>query len=261
MNEAELLFTEILKCDRVSLYQKSDTVLDKDKAAFAASVLKRRAQGEPLQYILGKSDFFGLEFKVTPDVLIPRPETELLVERACQAVRASRRKVRILELGTGSGCIAVSLAKSLGDVNVTATDISEKALEIARENASLNKVSEKINFLRSDLFYFCNRAYDVIVSNPPYIPSAEIQKLQPEVQYEPRVALDGGSDGLEFYRRIIGESAHYLEDDGLLILEAGFDQASQIRNIFASFGDLKILDVVKDYNKIDRVIVAKRKGE
>jgi len=263
MDEKELLFTEILKCDRAGLYQKRKAALGKDKARLASRVLKRRSEGEPLQYILGKSDFFGLEFKVTPDVFIPRPETEVLVEAALGYIRKAQKEkpgiLNILELGTGCGCIAVSLAKSLQNVLITATDISEKALEIARKNALLNKVGKKIKFLPSDLFYFCNRNYDVIISNPPYIPSAQIHELQPEIQFEPRIALDGGSDGLAFYHRIIRESVHFLKDGGLLILEIGFNQIGAVKNIFSENSrEFQIIHVVTDYNKIDRVVVAKK---
>jgi release factor glutamine methyltransferase len=264
MDEAELLFTDLLKCDRMSLYQNKDTILDKDKGRLAASVLKRRSEGEPLQHILGKSDFFGFEFKVTPDVLIPRPETEILVEAAIGYIRKEQTQettLDILELGTGSGCIAVSLAKSLQGIYITATDISGKALAVARENVFLSKVSESITLLQSDLFYLCNRAYDVIISNPPYIPSSEIEKLQPEIQFEPRIALDGGSDGLHFYRRIISEGAHYLKSGGLLLLEIGLGELEGVKNIFSGSREFQILHVVIDHNKIDRVIVAKRTGE
>lgn len=264
MDEAELLFTDMLKCDRLSLYQNKDAALDREKARFAASVLKRRSAGEPLQYILGKSDFMGLEFKVTPDVLIPRPETEILVEAAIGYIKKAQDKdtaFNVLELGTGSGCIAVSLAKSLPDVFITATDVSEKALAVARENAFLNKVSRNIEFLHSDLFHLCNKAYDAIISNPPYIPSGEIEKLQQEVQFEPRIALDGGADGLNFYRNIVSEAKHYLKRGGLLILEVGFDQVEAVKNIFsASSRRFEIIHIVMDYNKIDRIVVAKRTG-
>jgi release factor glutamine methyltransferase len=264
MDEVELLFTDLLKCDRMSLYLNKDAVLEKDKGKLAASVLKRRSEGEPLQYILGKSDFFGLEFKVNPDVLIPRPETEILVEASIGYIRKDQTQettLDVLELGTGSGCIAVSLAKSLQGIFITATDISGKALAVARENVYSNKASEKITLLQSDLFYLCNRVYDVIISNPPYIPSSEIEKLQTEIQFEPRIALDGGSDGLHFYRRIISESVHYLKRGGLLILEIGLGQLEAAKNIFsANSREFQILHVAIDHNKIDRVIVAKRTG-
>jgi release factor glutamine methyltransferase len=264
MDEAELLFTELLNCDRLSLYQDRDKILDKDKARLVASALKRRSEGEPLQYILGKAHFMGREFKVDPRVLIPRPETELLAEAALGYIARTHNEINaapeVLELGTGSDCIAVTLALSAGNISLTATDISEDALIVARENAFINKAGDRINFLRSDLFQLCSKAYDVIVSNPPYVATQAIDSLQQEVRHEPRIALDGGQDGLLFYRRIIQEAAHYLTAEGLLILEIGFGQLGPIRDLFAAARDFEIIHVVTDFNLIDRVIIAKRKG-
>jgi release factor glutamine methyltransferase len=264
MDEAELLFTELLNCDRLTLYQNRDKALDKEKARFVASVLKRRSEGEPLQYILGKAHFMGREFKVDSRVLIPRPETELLVEAALGYITKAQiekdRPLEVLELGTGCGCIAVTLALLAKNISLTATDISGDALSVARENAFINKASSRINFIQSDLFYLCNRAYDVIISNPPYVASWAIDSLQPEVRREPRIALDAGEDGLLFFRRIIQESPHYMARDGLLILEIGFGQLEPIRNLFATARDFEIIHVVTDFNLIERVIVAKRIG-
>jgi len=267
MTETELAFCEILNCDRASLYLNKDSLPGKDNSARLAAVLKRRASGEPLQYILGKAEFRGLEFKVTPDVLIPRPETELVVETALEAVvRISSfvSRINILEIGTGSGCIAVSLAKFLPEAKLTATDISQKALDIAKQNARSNKVN--IDFIKADVFNEIRDTryeirdieYDLIISNPPYIPAAEINNLQPELQYEPRVALDGGKDGLDFYRRIIKEGADYLIPAGFLIMEIGFGQKEAIKNIIVNSNKFKIMEIVRDYNNIERVVVAKR---
>jgi len=273
MNEAELLFTEILNCDRVSLYLKGDLRLDKDKSCFISLALERRILGEPIQYILGKTEFMGLDFRLTPDVFIPRPETEILVETALKYVTSHQSPVtskKILDVGTGSGNIAISLAKFLPQTEIFATDISKKTLEIASLNAKLNKVSGKIKFIQSDLFtdYPClpDRQglpitdYDIIVSNPPYIITAEIDSLQPEISYEPRIAVDGGKDGLDFYRRIINESASYLKLGGFLIMEMGFNQKEAIEDILQKSENYKIIDVVGDYNNIERVLVAKRYG-
>jgi len=271
MNEAELLFTEIFNTNRAGLYLDKDLRLDKDKAYFISTVLRRRIQGEPLQYILGKCEFMGLEFKVTPDVMIPRPETEILVEKGIDLVRSLGLGVRskelgvrsweILDIGTGSGCIGISLAKFLQNCKVTAVDISENALIVAKENAKLNNV--EINFLHSDLFNareLESNRYDLIVSNPPYIPSSEIDSLEIQLQYEPRIALDGGMDGLDFYRRIICQAQAHLKADGFLILEIGFGQAIKIKNILEKTRNFAIIDIVKDYNSIDRVVVAKFSG-
>jgi len=261
MTETELLFTEILKCSRPDLYLNRNLHLDKDSASFISLALRRRISGEPLQYILGKTEFMGLEFRITPDVFIPRPETELLVEEVVKIVSCAMchvSSVNILDIGTGSGCIAVSLAKSLPGACIDAMDISEKALEIAKSNAKLNNVN--INFIKSDLFASRElgiASYDIIVSNPPYIPTPEIDKLQPEISYEPRIALDGGEDGLNYYRRIISEAAPYLHTRGLLIMEIGCAQLNKIKDIFKKQGNFKIQEVVKDYNSINRVVVAR----
>jgi len=274
VNEAELLFSEILNCDRMSLYLNKEYILDKDKSVLISAALKRRISGEPIQYILGKAEFMGLEFRVNPDVLIPRPETEILVETAIGQVtpslslgtpfgRTSQSHnvtcINMLDLGTGSGCIAISLAKLLPNSHITATDISDKALLAARENAELNCV--RVNFVQSDLFGGLHpTSYDLIVSNPPYIPSLEIQDLQPEIGYEPISALDGGSDGLDFYHRIIKDAPQYLKGNGYLIMEMGFRQRDDIKDIFQENKNFKVIDIVSDYNKIDRVIIAQKRG-
>ena len=265
MTEAEILFADFLNCSRLSLYLNRDLPLDKYQAKFLSSVLERRISGEPLQYILKRIEFMGLEFVLTKDVLIPRPETEILVENAvrCLSVAAtSHRALRILDIGTGSGCIAVSLAKLLSDPVIDAIDISGPALIVARKNAGLNKVS--INFMQSDLFNHQDLetgGYDLIISNPPYIPTGEIRKLQPEIRFEPFIALDGGSDGLDFYRRIIKESPRYLREGGLLIMEMGLNQIYALKNIIEKSSTFGIVEITKDYNNIDRVIVLERHKE
>ncbi len=264
MTEAELLFTDILNCDRVSLYQNKKLYLGKAKSSLVSGVLKRRIHGEPLQYILGKTEFMGLEFKVTADVFIPRPETEILVETAVKlvsSVKCQVSSVNILDLGTGAGCIAISLAKFIPKAKITAIDISENAIKIAKQNALLNNV--KVNFLTSDLFSnyeLRTTNYEMIIFNPPYIPTAEIETLQPEIQYEPRMALDGGKDGLNFYRRIINKAPRYLKKGGFLIMEMGFNQKDAIKNIFQKSGYFQIIESIKDYNNMDRSIIAKKRA-
>jgi len=259
MNEAELLFTDILNCNRLSLYLNKAAYLDKACASLISKALKRRIQGEPIQYILGKTEFMGLEFRVSPEVFIPRPETEILVETVIKLVHRLQSTVHsynIVDLGTGSGCVAISLAKFLPNTKISALDISHPALEVAKENARLNKV--EINFIQSDLFNTVDcrlSTVDLIVANPPYIPTKEILALQPEVRYEPRLALDGGKDGLDFYRRIIKEVPRFLRKGGLLVMEMGFGQGPEIKNIFQKAGNLEIIELVKDYNDIERVIV------
>lgn len=258
MTEAELLFSRVLDCDRLSLYLNRDKYLAKNELDFISSVLARRIKGEPIQYILGKIEFMGLELKVNPGVLIPRPETEILAERAIQSLKVSKsQSLKVLDLGTGSGCIAIALAKNSESAEIDAVDISTEALKTAKENAGLNKA--KINFIQSDLFSgLKDKKYAMIVSNPPYVEECQIRRLQPELRFEPRVALNGGADGLDFYRRLILESADHLEKNGLLIMEIGFGQRPGIEKIFLDSGKLKVIEVIKDYNNIDRVIVARK---
>jgi release factor glutamine methyltransferase len=264
MNKIEILFSEILKCRRHQLY------LNQPNFTFSQSrrlkyCLTKLSQGMPLQYVLGKVDFMGLELEVDRRVFIPRPETELLVETTISYVnqldKYLRIRLNILDVGTGSGCIAISLAKFLSNVALTACDVSAPALEVARYNGELNKVDDKIEFICSDLFQskeFAGINFDMIVSNPPYIPSPQIDQLPAEVRLEPRPALDGGSDGLNYYRKIIKQSPGYLKKRGLLIMEIGFRQCREIKNIFKFTDKLEIIDIIKDYNRIERIIVASK---
>jgi len=261
MTESELLFSGLFNYSRDELYNNRNRRLSRRECFSLADALSRRFKGEPLQYILGKTEFMGLSFRITPDVFIPRPETEILVEAAIRAVKSESRKVRkILDIGTGSGCIAVSLAKFLPASQISAVDISQKALQIAKQNALLNNV--EINFLLADLFSLPELEaleYDLIVSNPAYIPTAEISSLQEELSFEPRVALDGGSDGLDFYRRIIEEAPAYIKQGGFLIMEMGHNQCSAIKDLFNSSGEFELIEIVRDYNHIDRVVVTRLK--
>jgi len=262
MDEKELLFTGILKCSRTDLYLNKDLILDRRKSWAILAALKRRLRGEPVQYILGNTEFMGLEFKVNPDVFIPRPETEILVETVLRLTRSlgPRVKIPILDLGTGSGCIAIALAKFLPDAKITAIDISDKALGVARQNARLNKV--RVKFLKKDLtrsWELEGQDYDLIVSNPPYVSSAKIGGLQPEIRHEPRIALDAGPDGLDFYRIIVRQADLYLKEGGFLIMEMGFGQRQDLENILQEPGNFEIKEVIKDYNYIDRVIVAQKR--
>jgi len=258
MNEAELTFTEVLKCDRASLYLDRHRRLSPEACRVLSDILKRRVAGESLYYILGKAEFMGLEFRVTADCLVPRPETELLVETVLSAASMfSSARVNILDIGTGSGCIAITLARSLPQAAVTATDISPAALRVARDNASRLGVRDRINFVCADLFPFPPSAqYDYIVSNPPYVRSNDIDGLSVEVRSEPRIALDGGPDGLDLYRVIIAGAHQYLRSGGALAMEVGFDQADAVRQLISDSKKYKVKQVILDYNSIKRIVVA-----
>ena len=260
MNEAELVLTHILNCDRLSLYLNKDSNLSKDKAQAVSSILKRRIIGEPLQYIIGYTEFMGLKFRVDKRVLIPRPETEILVQSAIE-VLMNVKNPRILDIGTGSGCIAVALANNIIGSQITAVDISFEALEVAKDNAQLNKISRsQIEFIQSDLFLkLGNNKFDLIISNPPYISTQELSELALEISFEPVLALEAGIDGLDFYRRIISQADRYLDAGGLLAFEVGMQQATEVSDLLTKEEKFCILRIIKDYNNIERVIIAKKR--
>jgi len=257
VNEAELVLTHVLNCNRMSLYLNKDINLDRDKSRLLSSILKRRISGEPVQYILGETEFMGLKFKVDKRALIPRPETEILVEQALEHLKqAGITSPKILDLGTGSGCIAVSIAKNLNCPDVWASDISTEALQLAQENAYFNNV--EIKFIQSDLFEVLkNNRFDLIVSNPPYVSTGEFNSLAKEIFFEPELALKAGVDGLDFYRRIVSGAADYLKDNGLLIFEVGINQAYFVKEMLAKAGFAE-LTLIKDYNNIERIVMAKK---
>lgn len=209
------------------------------------------AKNTPLAYILGNAEFYGNLFAVTPNTLIPRPETELLCDIIIKENKGTSN-LNILDMCTGSGCIAITLAKNLSS-NVTAVDISYTALDIAKQNAT--NLNTKINFVYSNMFDNVTGTYDIIVSNPPYIESGEIPKLMDSVKnFEPHLALDGGTDGLDFYKTINDLSPQFLKPNGKLYLEIGYNQAKSLTNILSSNFDN--IQVIKDYNGLDRIITA-----
>ena len=215
---------------------------------------ERRIKGEPLTKIFGVADFYGLRFKVTKDVLSPRMETEILVS---EVLKDCKKGSAVLDIGTGSGAIAVSVAKN-SESKVYAVDISSEALSVAKENATNNGV--KVEFLRSNLFNDLKKKkmFDIIVSNPPYIKSSDIENLMVEVKdYDPMLALDGGKDGLEFYREIVRQAPEYLKENGKLMFEFGKGQASQVKKLMQK--DFTDVVIIKDYNKIGRIVKGTKK--
>ena len=266
MNEIEAIFCKLMKCKRSSLY------LDGQKPPLAPGqynrlnkILKNRASGEPLQYLLGDTEFMGLKFKVRPGVLIPRPETEILLEEVMDFIHSSGIECpRILDIGTGSGNIAVSLAKFLKKAEIHAVDISDTCILLAKTNARLNGVSSKILFHKSDLFS-CFKGlkpeFDIIVSNPPYISAKEYKCLPADVLAEPSLALKAGKDGLQFYKAIEKVlSRAYLKRGGLLFLEIGHGQTEGIKKIFSSGNEWQGVRFVKDLSGIDRVAIIKKQA-
>jgi release factor glutamine methyltransferase len=264
---AEYLLAHAMGQKRLQLYLRFDQPVAEDELARFRELVRRRLKNEPVQYLVGTTEFYGLEFAVSPAVLIPRPETEHLVEAVIDRVRDERlpRTARILDIGTGSGIIAVTLAAQLADARITATDISDAALDVARGNAGRNKVDDRVSLLSHDILSpqlnGVGGPFDAVVSNPPYIGKDDIATLQPEVRaYEPMEALTDGGDGLAFYRRIAALLPQLLVPGGLLAVEIGFGQALDVRAIFEAAG-LRDVEIIKDYSGIERVLLGSRAKE
>ncbi|MFH1360436.1 MAG: peptide chain release factor N(5)-glutamine methyltransferase [Candidatus Omnitrophota bacterium] len=261
MNENELLLTTIKKCRRIDLYVDPQPLTPSERLELAL-MQSRKDAGEPLQYITGQCEFMNIVLTVNSSVLIPRPETELLVEFMLHQIRlAGWESSSILDIGTGSGNIALSLAKELPKAMITALDISQEALAVAQKNAQINGLAQRVQWIKSDLFSFSDapsesKKFDCIVSNPPYIPTGELGKLPANVQREPKIALDGGEDGLDFYRRIIRKSPEFLKDKGFLFLEMGDGQSEDIVALFNENSCWVIKDILKDYANTERAIMA-----
>ncbi len=266
MTEQELMLTSILDCDRSELYVQTLELTAAQKQTFD-QMQKRRGDNEPLQYILGQTHFFGYPFKVDPRVLVPRPETELLVESVLDFVlRHYGNQVQILDVGSGSGNIAVALAKSLPAARVTSLDISPDALVVARENARKNAVANQIDFVHCDFFEFvenytqAHKRFDIIVSNPPYISTAFLALLPEDVKKEPVLALDGGDDGLRFYQSLIGGAKHFLKDNGLLACEIGDGQKERVSSMLVENGFVDF-SFKSDYRDTPRYFLARVQRE
>lgn len=258
--DAEILLCAVLKCERITLYVHFDQPMEEDELALFKSYVLRRANHEPLAYILGEKFFFKNSFKVNNAVLVPRPETELLVENVLTLGQGAGA-TSFLDLGTGSGAIIVSILDQMQSATGMAVDISAAALSVARDNANNIGVQERLVFVESDLFTGVpvGQKFDVIISNPPYIPAADIDGLAQDVKQEPHGALDGGEDGLDFYRRIINESATWLEPDGLLAFEVGINQAQDVAKLCEK-AELLVTAVRRDYAGIERMVFATREG-
>ncbi len=257
--DSELLLCFALNLKKLDLYTNPDRTVTPDKTSIFLAYLKRRAAFEPVSYITGHKEFMDSVFIVNRSVLIPRPETEHLVEQAATLAKTLIAP-NILDLGTGSGCIAVCLKKSLPEADITAVDISEAALLTARKNARANGVPG-IRFLRSDLFDALgpDETFDLIISNPPYVTNEEYASLLPETRlFEPENALRGGSDGLDFYRKILFEAPSRLLPGGKLLFEVGYRQAGQVSDMIESTGKFGGIKVVRDLAYIERVVIARK---
>lgn len=263
---AEVLLAHVLSQDRLFLYLNYDRPMEAPELSAYRACIKRRLAGEPSQYITGTQEFWSLPLRVSPEVLIPRPETEVLVETVLDFVRHEldpETTSPIMDLGTGSGAIAVALARELPEVELVAVDVSMPALKLARNNAHLNQVDRKIHFLCSDMFSSFSpdwQRFTVVVTNPPYVSHAEFAELPPEIRdYEPRHALDGGPEGLTAIRRIIKEAPAVLCQKGALVMEMGADQAETVSALVKASQHYESYRIIKDYSGIDRVLLAIKK--
>jgi release factor glutamine methyltransferase len=252
--DAELLLAHVLKMDRVGLYCAFDRPLQNDEVDVFRGFIKRRAKGEPVAYLLGEKEFYSLVFSVDPRVLIPRPETEHLVDRALE-ILAPGEKLRVLDIGTGSGAIAVAVAINRVDAQITATDISGKSLEIATKNAKDHKVDSRIRFVEGDLFTGCDGGFSVVLSNPPYIDRDDSGSLSSGVvDYEPAGALFAGEGGMCIIRRIIEEAPEFCLGGAFVLIEIGHDQAERAMEIVEKSAHYQSASFIRDYSGKRRVL-------
>lgn len=258
---AELMLSHILKCKRLELYLMFDRPLDETELQQYRSFLSRRAQREPLQYILGEVDFYNIKLKVNKNVLIPRPETELLVEKIIYDFK-EKENFKFLDIGVGSGNISIAILKNLTQSNSLAIDISEEALLLAKENSVLNEVNDRIEFLKFDILNDDIKLlgkFDMVISNPPYVSADDYETLEPELKvYEPKIALTDLYNGFTFYKKIIEQSSLLLNVNGRIYFELGKGQSENVRMMLNQNGFDKI-DIIKDYQGIERIILGELK--
>ena len=256
----ELLLAHTLDIKRLDLYLQHDRPLSKKELSNFKALIKKRVENQPLAYIVGEKGFYDSDFIVTRDVLIPRPDTETIVEQAIKELKQNNKPCKILELGTGSGAIIISIALKMPDNYYFASDFSSAALEVAQKNAR-KIVKHEIKFFASDWFAALHEkpCFDLIISNPPYIPSKDIAQLAPEIRkFEPMLALDGGKDGLDSFRIILKNADNYLAPGGVILFEMGFDQKEGLINIVNKYSQYKSIKFIKDLAGHNRVAVIKK---
>jgi len=263
---AELLLSHVLGCKRIELYTNFDSAVEQSRLDELRGLVKRCAEHEPVAYLVGRCEFYSLEIRLNRACLIPRPETELLAERAIDFLRERPQPQVVLDLCTGSGCIAVAIAKNVPECRVTATDLSDEALLAADENVRAHGLSARVRLLCGDLFDpliggLDETRFDLIVANPPYVTSAEMETLDRNVKdYEPVAALHGGVDGLDVYRRIVERVEAFMKADGVLMLEIGYRQGPGVRELLEGTGVFAKVTVEKDRSDNDRIVTAWRKA-
>ena len=259
---AELILCNVLKLERIELYTNFDKSVAPDQLARLRAIVKRGAEHEPIAYLVGKTEFYSLDIKVTRDTLIPRPETELLAERAIEYLRTLDPPQYMCDLCTGSGCVAAAVAVGVPEAKIIATDICDKALAVADENITSHNLNERVHLLCGDLFEPIIEGrdqahFDVIVSNPPYIATDQYHQLDKNVKdYEPELALHAGADGLDVYKRIIAQTPEHLKPDAKLMMEIGYDQGQAIKKLLEESQAFTDITIEKDFAKNDRIVTA-----
>ncbi|MBN1361957.1 MAG: peptide chain release factor N(5)-glutamine methyltransferase [Sedimentisphaerales bacterium] len=262
---AELLLSHVLGLKRIELYTQFDRVVNKEHLDRLHDLVRRASRHEPVAYLIGRTEFYSIEMEVTPDCLIPRPETELLVQRAIEFLRTRSGPQHACDLCTGCGCIAVAVAKGFPDAKVTATDISDKALAVAARNVEKHQIQDRVELLCGDLFeplvpHLDVTQWDLITCNPPYVSAAEYEKLDKNVKdYEPRLALWAGADGLDVYRRICASIDRFLKPGGALLLEIGYAQGPAVRELLDATALFAETVIERDPNNNDRIAFARRR--
>jgi release factor glutamine methyltransferase len=258
---AEVLLAHVLACDRMHLYARHDRPVGPDRLAAYRALIRRAAAGEPVAYLVGRKEFYSLSLKVTPGVLIPRPETELLVDAALEFVRAGGGVGRLWDVGTGSGCVAVAVATYAPDLEVLATDVSESALAVAAENVARHGLAGRVRLARADLLDLPDAGgpFDAIAANLPYIRDDQMSELPGVVQAEPDVALRAGPTGLEFIARLVADAPERLRPGGLLAMEIGLGQAEEVHDLLDRAGPYELVHFRKDAAGIERTVTARRK--
>lgn len=254
---AKILLEFILKINRNEIIIKQEQEVEKEKEQEYKLAIEKIVEGIPLQYITNNQEFMKLNFYVDENVLIPQPDTEILVEEVLKIAK-KENKEKVLDICTGSGCIGIALANGLENARITMSDISKNAIEIAKKNAKNNNVLEKTRFIESDMFENINEKFDIIVSNPPYIETNVIETLSKQVQNEPQIALDGGEDGLIFYRELINRASKFLNNNGYLCMEIGYDQKEKVIELAKKKKVFSKIESIKDLSGNDRVIICKK---
>ena len=260
---AEMLLSHVLGLKRIELYTQFDRVVEKDALDRLHDLVKRAGNHEPVAYLVGRTEFYSLEMEVTADCLIPRPETELLVQRAIEFLRTREGQQHVCDLCTGCGCIAIAIAKGCPNARVVATDLCDKALVVAARNVAKHGVADQIELLCGDLFdplvpQLDVTQWDLIVCNPPYVSTAEYETLEKNVKdYEPQLALLAGEDGLDVYRRLCEQIDRFLKPDGALMLEIGYAQGPTVRELLEQTGAFSDIRIEKDHQRHDRIVIAR----